>query len=72
MLHCSLASSDAWRGVARHLGDGLTMTGFDFRGHGKSADWDGAGDYPSICTADAGGFLTIGRASCRERVLSLE
>ena len=57
LLHCSLASSDAWRGVAGHLADGLTMTGFDFRGHGKSADWDGAGDYHSICTADAGGFL---------------
>jgi pimeloyl-ACP methyl ester carboxylesterase len=34
------------------------MTGFDFRGHGKSVDWDGAGDYHAICTADAGEFLT--------------
>lgn len=57
LLHCSLASSDAWRGMAGHLGDGLTMTGLDFRGHGKSEDWDGAGDYHTICTADAGGFL---------------
>jgi len=58
LLHCSLASSDVWRGLAGHLGDELTMTGFDFRGHGKSVDWDGAGDYHSICTADAAGFLT--------------
>ncbi len=34
------------------------MTGFDFRGHGKSVGWDGVGDYHAICTADAGGFLT--------------
>ncbi len=34
------------------------MTGFDFQSHGKSVDWDGAGDYHTICTTDAGGFLT--------------
>ncbi|KPU84017.1 hypothetical protein JI58_06245 [Marinosulfonomonas sp. PRT-SC04] len=50
LLHCSLASSDAWRGVAGHLADDLTMTGFDFPGHGKSSDWDGVADYHSICT----------------------
>lgn len=58
LLHCSLASSDVWRGMAGHLEDGLTMTGFDFQSHGKSVDWNGAGDYHAICTADAGGFLT--------------
>lgn len=58
LLHCSLASPDAWRGVAGHLGDVLTMTGFDLRGHGKSEDWDGCGDYHSLCTQDAGAFLT--------------
>lgn len=58
LLHCSLASSDAWRGLAGHLGDGLTMTGFDFRGHGKSDDWDGDGDYHSVSTKDAEAFLT--------------
>jgi len=58
MLHCSLASSDAWRGVAGHMVDGLTMTGFDFRGHGKSVDWDSSGDYHKACTKDAESFLT--------------
>ncbi len=57
LLHCSLASSDAWRGLAGHLGDGLTMTGFDFRGHGKSEDWVGSADYHCICTKDAAVFL---------------
>ena len=57
LLHCSLASSDAWRGLAAHLADGLTMTGFDFLGHGQSADWDGSGDYHSLCTQDAEAFL---------------
>ena len=57
MLHCALASSDAWRGVAGRLGDRLTMTGFDFRSHGKSTDWDGLGDYHSVCSTDAKAFL---------------
>lgn len=58
MLHCTMASSGAWQGVAGHLGAGLTMTGLDLRGHGKSEDWDGVTDYHSICTKDAEGFLT--------------
>ncbi|WP_456391114.1 alpha/beta fold hydrolase [Profundibacter sp.] len=58
LLHCSLASSDAWRGMAGHLGDNLTMTGLDFQSHGKSADWDGTGDYHAVCTKDAGDLLT--------------
>ena len=53
MLHCSLASSDAWRGVAGHLGDVLTMRGFDFPSHGKSGEWDGQGDYHTACTKAA-------------------
>ncbi len=57
MLHCSLASSDAWRGVAGHLVDGLSMTGIDFPGHGRSSDWDGQGDYHAACTAAAVGTL---------------
>jgi len=58
LLHCSLASSDAWRGVAGHLAHDLTMTGFDFPGHGQSADWDGVGDYHVLCRDVAASFLT--------------
>lgn len=58
LLHCTLGASGAWRGVAGPLGDSLTMTGFDMRGHGKSEDWDASTDYHSICTADANRFLT--------------
>ncbi len=57
MLHCSLASSDAWRGVAGHLAECLSMTGIDFPGHGRSSDWDGQGDYHAACTAAAAGAL---------------
>ena len=57
MLHCSLASSDAWRGLAGYLADDLSMTGIDFPGHGRSSDWDGQGDYHAMCTAAAAGVL---------------
>lgn len=53
LLHCSLASSDAWRGMADHLLHDLTMTGIDFPGHGRSDDWDGQGDYHAQCTRAA-------------------
>ncbi len=43
-LHCSLAHSGAWRGVAGHLGDELTITALDLPGHGKSPVWGGYGD----------------------------
>lgn len=58
MLHCTLGASGAWRGVAGQLGDELTMTGFDMRGHGRSKNWDGTSDYHSVSTADANRFLT--------------
>lgn len=57
LLHCSLASSDAWRGLAGHLSDHLTMTGIDFPGHGRSPDWDGRGDYHALCTEAAASAL---------------
>ncbi|GHE97820.1 dihydrolipoamide acetyltransferase [Aliiroseovarius zhejiangensis] len=45
MIHCSLAHSGAWRGVERQLADLLTMVALDLPGHGRSADWDGVGDF---------------------------
>jgi pimeloyl-ACP methyl ester carboxylesterase len=43
-LHCSLAHSGAWRGVAGYLEDDLTITALDLPGHGKSPVWGGYGD----------------------------
>ncbi len=43
-IHCGLASSAAWEGVAGHLADRLTLKAFDLPGHGRSGDWPGEGD----------------------------
>ncbi|WP_173485287.1 MULTISPECIES: alpha/beta fold hydrolase [unclassified Aliiroseovarius] len=45
LLHCSLAHSGAWRGVARLLDDDLSMLAPDLPGHGQSGDWDPQRDY---------------------------
>ena len=43
-VHCSLAHSGAWRGLAAALGeDQVTIEAFDLLSHGKSPDWDGQG-----------------------------
>ena len=47
-LHCTIAHSGAWRGVAAALDDKVTMTCPDMLCHGKSADWDGEGDFPDL------------------------
>lgn len=44
-IHCSLASSNAWTGVADRLGHRLTLTAFDLPGHGRSGQWQGEGDF---------------------------
>ncbi|MCW8843760.1 MAG: alpha/beta hydrolase [Rhodobacteraceae bacterium] len=43
-LHCSLAHSGAWRGVADRLSDTLSITALDLPGHGQSPAWSGDGD----------------------------
>lgn len=43
-LHCSLAHSGAWKRVAAHLGEQLTIRAFDLPSHGQSPDWNGVGD----------------------------
>ncbi|MGB7262102.1 MAG: alpha/beta hydrolase [Albidovulum sp.] len=40
-IHCSLAHSGAWAGVALRLKDEISLTAFDLPGHGRSADWSG-------------------------------
>ena len=57
MIHCSLAHSGSWAGVAGHLGDDLTMTAFDIPGHGRSADWDNRGEIQAVTAGIAAEFL---------------
>jgi len=56
-LHCSLAHSGAWAGVAARLADVVTLTAFDLPGHGHSGDWDGARDFAALSTDIAATFL---------------
>ncbi len=57
MIHCSLANQRTWNGVIEQLSEAATFTSFDLPGHGKSGDWDGRGEYQTICTAMAKDFL---------------
>ncbi len=43
-LHCSLAHSGAWKGIAGALDDELSIQALDLPSHGRSPDWDGTGD----------------------------
>ncbi|MFV1527729.1 MULTISPECIES: alpha/beta fold hydrolase [unclassified Phaeobacter] len=42
-VHCSLAHSGAWRGLATILEEHVTISSFDMLSHGRSPDWDGEG-----------------------------
>ncbi|MEZ5715768.1 MAG: alpha/beta hydrolase [Paracoccaceae bacterium] len=53
LIHCSLAHSGAWNGVAARLGERLAMTAFDLPGHGRSDDWPGTRDMQEMSTAMA-------------------
>ncbi|MEQ3670964.1 alpha/beta hydrolase [Pseudophaeobacter sp.] len=44
-VHCSLAHSGAWRGLAEVMKDEITLTAFDMFSHGRSPDWDEAVDF---------------------------
>lgn len=48
MVHCSMAHSGAWKGVAAHLTATHECRAFDLPGHGRSAPWDGAGVYQDL------------------------
>ena len=48
-LHCALAHSGAWAGLGAAL-PGLSLTALDLPGHGRSADWDGTGDFHGLAT----------------------
>lgn len=44
-LHCTLAHSGAWRGLAEAMGAEVTIRATDMLCHGRSPDWDGQGDF---------------------------
>lgn len=50
LLHCSLAHSGAWDGVARALSNRLALTAPDLVGHGRGPARDPARDYHDHCT----------------------
>ncbi len=51
-LHCSLAHSGAWSGLAERL-EGVTLTAIDQIGHGKAAAWDGVADLHAEAAASS-------------------
>ncbi|WP_235857733.1 alpha/beta fold hydrolase [Marimonas lutisalis] len=53
MIHCSLAHSGAWKGVAGLMGERLTMRAYDLPGHGRSGDWTPARDMQELSVAMA-------------------
>ncbi|SHL16138.1 Pimeloyl-ACP methyl ester carboxylesterase [Roseovarius marisflavi] len=57
MLHCSLAHSASWGGMARVLSGALGMVAFDAPGHGRSGAWDERGEIQDVTTRIAASFL---------------
>lgn len=51
-LHCSLAHSGAWAGLAEGL-SGVTITATDQVGHGRAAAWDGVSSLHDTVTAES-------------------
>ena len=43
-LHCTIAHSGAWRGLAEQMGSEATFVCPDMLSHGRSPDWDRQGD----------------------------
>ena len=56
-VHCSLAHSGAWEGVAARLSDVLRLQAFDLPGHGRSGDWDQGRDIMDQTVAMALGLI---------------
>lgn len=44
-IHCTIAHSGAWKRLASLFDDTATFHALDLLSHGKSADWDGQGDF---------------------------
>lgn len=59
-LHCTLAHSGAWRGLAGAMGDQVTLVAPDMLNHGRSPDWDGQGDFQDRSVEVVGHLLEPG------------
>ena len=59
-LHCTIAHSGAWRGLAGALEGGATLTTPDMLSHGRSPDWDRQGDYQDRSVAAVAHLLDPG------------
>lgn len=57
-LHCTIAHSGAWRGLAGLMEEDATFVTPDMLSHGRSPDWDRQGDYQDKCVAAAKPFLS--------------
>ena len=57
LLHCSMAHSGAWDGVAHALSDRLHLVAPDLVGHGRGPAWDRAQDFHDQTTEAACGHL---------------
>lgn len=47
-LHCTIAHSGAWRGLAKAMEREATFHTPDMPSHGRSPDWNGTGDFPDL------------------------
>ncbi len=57
-LHCTIAHSGAWAGLAASLGAQATLVAPDMLSHGKSPDWDGQSDFFDLTTTLSAAQLT--------------
>nr|WP_217354493.1 alpha/beta hydrolase [Ruegeria atlantica] len=57
-LHCTIAHSGAWSGLASALGDEATFAAPDMPSHGRSSNWDGQGDFFDHVTELSAAHLT--------------
>ena len=57
LLHCTMGSLGAWRGLVECLSDKYFFTAFDMPGHGKSESWIDQDDFHTLTTEIAKTFL---------------
>ncbi|WP_331252225.1 alpha/beta fold hydrolase [Ruegeria lacuscaerulensis] len=57
-LHCTIAHSGAWAGLASCIGTQATFVAPDMLSHGMSPDWDGQSDFFDLTTALSAAQLT--------------
>ena len=57
LLHCTMGSLGAWRGLIDCFSSDYRFTAFDMPGHGKSGEWEDQGDFHTHGTEIAKTFL---------------